>query len=369
MNAEAPLRRILGRIFSVAIILAAVLLAWAVGVDLRNNPRTEDAQVRANVIGVAPQVGGAVKEIHVVDNQAVRRGDLLMELDARPYAAEVELARARLQLTELEIQADEEQIAAAEATLKEREARALYARSYFERLPRLVSKQFITPDKLESAQADAEALEAQVKVARAELDRVRNVLGEVNGRNARREAAAAALRDAELKLSYCRIYAPCDGYVTNLQITPGAYAGAGTQMFSLVDRKIWFVLANFRETDLKRIRPGMPAEIYLMADVRRKLKGIVQGVPKAVYLLDAPSALSPGGQGVLSRVSPTLNFILLAQRYPVRLVIDEPETVSFRMGGSASVIVHTGWGTREGEARLRELQRSSELPFNSPVDE
>lgn len=369
MNAEAPLRRILGRIFSATIILTAILLAWAVAVDLRNNPRTDDAQVRANVIGVAPQVGGAIKEIHVVDNQVVRRGDFLMELDARPYAAEVELARARLQLTQLEIQADEDQIAAAEATLKEREARALYARSYFERLPRLLAKHFITPDKLDSAQTDAEALEAQVKVARAELDRARNVLGEVNGQNARREAAAATLRDAELKLSYCRIYAPCDGYVTNLQITPGAYAGAGTQLFSLVDRKIWFVLANFRETDLKRIGAGMPAEIYLMADVRRKLKGIVQGVPKAVYLLDAPSALSPGGQGLLSRVSPTLNFILLAQRYPVRIVLDEPETVSFRMGGSASVIVHTGRGTREGEARLRELQRSSELPFNSPVDE
>ena len=163
MNAEAPSRKIFGRIFSVAIILIAVLLAWAVSVDLRNNPRTEDAQVRANVIGVAAQVGGAVEEIHVVDNQAVRRGDLLVELDARPYAAEVELARARLGLTDLEIRADEEQIAAAEATLKEREARALYARSYFERLPRLVSKQFITPDKLESAQADAEALEAQVR--------------------------------------------------------------------------------------------------------------------------------------------------------------------------------------------------------------
>jgi membrane fusion protein, multidrug efflux system len=232
-----------------------------------------------------------------------------------------------------------------------------------------VGQRFITPDKLDSAQADAEALEAQVKVARAELDRARNLLGEVNGRNTRREAVAAALRDAELKLSYCRIYAPCDGYVTNLQITPGAYAATGTQMFSLVDRKIWFVLANFRETDLKRIRPGMPAEIYLMADSQQKLKGIVEGVPKAVYPLEAPPALSPGGEGVFSRVSPTLNFILLAQRYPVRIVIDEPETVSFRMGGSASVIVHTDRGTREGEARLSELQRSSILPFNSPVDE
>jgi membrane fusion protein, multidrug efflux system len=167
----------------------------------------------------------------------------------------------------------------------------------------------------------------------------------------------------------CRIYAPCNGYVTNLQITPGAYAATGTQMFSLVDRTIWFVLANFRETDLRRIRPGMTAEIYLMADSLRKLKGIVQGVPKAVYPLEAPSALTPGGEGVLSRVSPTLDFILLAQRFPVRIVIDEPETVSFRMGGSVSVIVHTRRGTREGEARVRELQSSSGLPFNAPVDE
>jgi membrane fusion protein, multidrug efflux system len=333
MNAEAHSRQILGRMFSVAIILAAVLLAWAVIVDLRNNPRTEDAQVRANVIGVAPQVGGAIKEIHVVDNQAVRRGELLVELDARPYAAEVELARARLGLTDLEIRADEEQITAAEATLKEKEARALYARSYFERLPGLVREQFITPDKLAASQAEADALEAQVKVARAELDRARNLLGEVNGRNTRREAAAAALRDAELKLSYCRVYAPCNGYVTNLQITPGAYAAPGTQMFSLVDRTIWFVLANFRETDLRRVRPGMPAEIYLMADSLRKLTGIVQGVPKAVYPLEAPSALTPGGEGVLSRVSPTLNFILLAQRYPVRIVID---------GAGVCLIPH-GW--------------------------
>ena len=367
MNAEARSRKILGRIFSVTIILAAVLLAWAVAVDLRNNPRTDDAQVRANVIGISAQVGGAVKEIRVVDNQAVQRG--VVELDARPYAAEVELARARLGLTELEIQADEKQIAAAEATLKEREARAVYARSYFERLPGLVREQFITPDKLESAQAEAEALEAQVKIAQAELDRARNLLGEVNGRNTRREAAGATLRDAELKLSYCRIYAPCNGYVTNLQITPGAYSAPGTQLFSLVDRTIWFVLANFRETDLRRMRPGMPAEIYLMADSQWKLKGIVQGVPKAIYPLEAPSTLTPGGEGVLSRVSPTLDFILLAQRYPVRVVIDEPEAALFRMGGTASVIVHTARGTREGEARLRDLQRSSSLPFNAPIDE
>jgi multidrug resistance efflux pump len=106
-----------------------------------------------------------------------------------------------------------------------------------------------------------------------------------------------------------------------------------------------------------------------LPDSLRKLKGIVQGVPKAVYPLEAPSALTPGGEGVLSRVSPTLDFILLAQRFPVRIVIDEPETVSFRMGGSVSVIVHTRRGTREGEARVRELQRSSGLPFNAPVDQ
>lgn len=360
-------RRILGLLISIASFLLAAVLAMKVDANIRTNPRTEDAQVRANVIGVAPQVGGTITAIHVKDNQLVRRGDLLFELDSRPYAAEAEKAKAQLALTELEIQAYKDQIAAAEAQLKQSEAKAAYAVDYAKRVQALVGNLYVTVDKNQLAQTEAITATDKVAQDNAALERARNLLGEQGDVNVRRVAAQAALRDSELKLSYCKVYATCDGYVTNLQITPGAYAAVGEQIFSLVDRKIWYVLANFRETDLKRMRPGMSADVYLLAESGKKLKGIVQGVPKAVVALNSPSNNAPGGEGLLSRVSPTIDFILLAQRYPVRIILDEQEGHSFRMGGTASVIVHTGSDIEEGMQVIQRLQKVEDAEFVSPL--
>ncbi|MFZ4717355.1 MAG: biotin/lipoyl-binding protein [Chthoniobacterales bacterium] len=360
-------RRILGLLISIASFLVAAVLAMKVDANIRTNPRTEDAQVRANVIGVAPQVGGTITAIHVKDNQLVRRGDLLFELDSRPYAAEAEKAKAQLALTELEIQAYKDQIAAAEAQLKQSEAKAAYAVDYAKRVQALVGNLYVTVDKNQLAQTEAITATDKVAQDKAALERARNLLGEQGDVNVRRVAAQAALRDSELKLSYCKVYATCDGYVTNLQITPGAYAAVGEQIFSLVDRKIWYVLANFRETDLKRMRPGMSADVYLLAESGKKLKGIVQGVPKAVVALNSPSNNAPGGEGLLSRVSPTIDFILLAQRYPVRIILDEKEEHSFRMGGTASVIVHTGSDIEEGMQVIQRLQKVEDAEFVSPL--
>ena len=364
---QQTFRRILGLLISIGSFLAAAVLAMKVDANIRTNPRTEDAQVRANVIGVAPQVGGTITAIHVKDNQLVRRGDLLFELDSRPYAAEAEKAKAQLALTELEIQAYKDQIAAAEAQLKQSEAKAAYAVDYAKRVQALVGNLYVTVDKNQLAQTEAITATDKVAQDKAALERARNLLGEQGDVNVRRVAAQAALRDSELKLSYCKVYATCDGYVTNLQITPGAYAAVGEQIFSLVDRKIWYVLANFRETDLKRMRPGMSADVYLLAESGKKLKGIVQGVPKAVVALNSPSNNAPGGEGLLSRVSPTIDFILLAQRYPVRIILDEQEGHSFRMGGTASVIVHTGSDIEEGMQVIQRLQKVEDAEFVSPL--
>ena len=361
------LQRILGLIISIVSIVMATVLALAVAANIRTNPRTEDAQVRANVIGVAPQVGGTITAIFVKDNQLVHKGDLLFELDSRPYAAEAEKAKAQLALTELEIQAYKDQITAAEAQLKQSEAKAAYAVDYAKRVQALVGNLYVTVDKNQLAQTEAITATDKVAQDKAALERARNLLGEQGDVNVRRVAAQATLRDSELKLSYCKVYATCDGYVTNLQITPGAYAGVGEQIFSLVDRKIWYVLANFRETDLKRMRPGMSAEVYLMAESGRKLRGIVQGVPKAVVALNSPSNNAPGGEGLLSRVNPTIDFILLAQRYPVRIILDEKEEHSFRMGGTASVIVHTGSNIEEGLQTIQRLQKVEDAEFVSPL--
>jgi len=372
-SAEAPprpkqtARRIIGLLLSLAAYAAAIFLSLEVYRNIRVNPRTEDAQVRANVIGVSPQVGGSIIAIHVKDNQQVHKGDLLFELDSRPYEAQAEQAKAQLALTELEIQAYKDQIAAAEAELKQSQAKAAYAVDYAKRVQALVGNLYVTVDKNQLAQTEATTATDKVAQDQAALEKARNLLGVKGDINVRRSAAEANLRDTELKLSYCKIYAPCDGYVVNLQITPGAYASVGEQVFSIVDQKIWYVLANFRETDLRNIRPGMEAEVYLLAESNRKIKGIVQGLPKAITPQFAPTQNVSGGQGILQNVSPTLDFILLAQRFPVRIILDAPEEHSFRMGGTAAVIIRTTIDTKEGLKRLGELQKGDAPEFRAPI--
>lgn len=360
-------RRVAGILVSIAAYAAAAITAWEVHLNIKANPRTEDAQVRANLIGVSAQVGGAITAIHVKDNQRVRKGDLLLELDSRPYEAEAEKARAQLALTDLEIQAYKDQIAAAEAELKQSQVKADYAVDYAKRVQALVGNLYVTVDKNQLAQTEAVAATQKVEQDKAALERARNLLGEKGDVNVRKLAAQASLRDAELKLSYCKVYAPCDGFVVNLQITPGAYAAAGEQIFSVVDDGIWYVMANFRETDLLRVRPGMAVDVYLLAQSNRKLRGIVQGIPKAITPQFGPSQSTPGGQGILQNVAPTLDFILLAQRFPVRIVLDEPANHDFRNGGTAAVIVRTGSDTGAGLKRLAELQAGSVPSFSAPL--
>jgi multidrug resistance efflux pump len=361
------IKRFIGILISLAAYAAALFSAIEVSRNIRLNPRTEDALVRANLIGVSPQVGGAITAIHVKDNQRVKKGDLLLELDSRPYEAEAEKARAQLALTDLEIQAYKDQITAAEAELKQSQAKADYAVDYAKRVQALVGNLYVTVDKNQLAQTEAVTATQKVEQNKASLERARNLLGDKGDVNVRRLAAQAALRDAELKLSYCKVYAPCDGYVVNLQITPGAYASTGEQIFSIVDDRVWYVLANFRETDLLRVRPGMAVDVYILADANKKLRGIVQGVPKAITPQYGPSLNSPGGQGILQNVSPTLDFILLAQRFPVRIVLDETEAHNFRNGGTAAVIIRTGSNVEQGLRRLNQLQTNSAPAFRAPL--
>jgi len=350
-------------ILRVAILVAAVAAMLAVAEDLRVFPRTEDAEVRANVVGIAPQVGGTIVRLHVVDNQKVKTGDLLFELDARPYEADVARAKAQLEFVGLEVKALRDEIAAAEATVRERQARATYAESHFERLKPLLEGNFASADRVQRAQTEAESARAVVREAEAEVERARNKLGEFEGKNTRIKQAAAALRDAELKVSYCKIYAPCDGAVTNLQIAPGTYAATGEQIFSLVDESVWFVLANFRETDLRRIRPGQQARVFLMSQRDAPVTGIVQGIPKAVFPLGTASQGTPGGEGVFSRVQPTFDFIQLAQRFPVRILIEGQG--DFRMGGRAAVVVDTR--SAAGLEQMQKAESVEEQGFAPPV--
>jgi membrane fusion protein, multidrug efflux system len=332
---DSRVAHLLGRLVGVAIVLATLALGAYVYGALYRHPRTDDAYVRANTIGIAPHVSGPIVELPLVDNQRVAAGDLLFVVDPRPYEAALQQARAQLELTNLEIKGYEQAIAAADATLAQREADAAYAEQYLKRVEPLLDGQYVTQNQVVEARTKRTATQAAVEQARSERQRQRELLGQLGDVNARRQAAAAAVYDAELNVGYCSVRAPFDAYVTNLNIAVGQYANKGQEVFALVDDRQWYVMANFRESFLRSIEPGMDADIYLLSYPTRKFHGRVQGIGWALYQENGASV------GVLPAVEPTLNWIRLAQRFPVRIALDAPDPDHpFRMGQTAVVTVH-----------------------------
>ena len=320
--------------------------------ELEIRPRTEDAYVRANVIGIAAHVSGAIVELNVVDNQPVEEGQILFVVDPRPYEVALAQAEADLVLVDIEIAALEaavessrRDVKAAEARVNQAIADAAYAIQYFERIQPLLESRFVTPDQVVKAQTDAQALEAAVDRYRADvsaaiamLQTSQANLGQLGDVNARRQAAEVTVANAKLFLDYCYVRCPVDGYITNLNISQGEYANEGQQVFAIVDRSIWYVMANFKETYLPFIDIGDTVEIYLMARPDDRWQGTIQGIGWALY--QENGATIPEVQ--LPEVSPTLDWVRLAQRFPVRIVVDDIPDVPLRMGETAAVIALRG---------------------------
>lgn len=326
--------RLFARVFGAAIMAGAVVAAIYVGVLYYVYPRTDDAYVRANSVGVASHVSGPIVKLPVADNQHVREGDLLFVVDPRPYQSALDNAQAKLDLTELEIKALQDAISAARAEETRRAADAAYARQYLARIEPLLKRHFVTANDVFDARSKARAAEADVDNARSAVRQAQNQLGQFGDINARRKAAEAAVYDAKLNVNYCYVRAPFDGYVTNLNIAVGQYANEGKEVLSLIDNRTWYVMANFRETFLSHIRPGMSAEVFLLSYPNHRFRGRVQGIGWGLYQQNGATV-----QG-LPEVEPTLNWVRLSQRFPVRIILgpNNPE-FPFRSGQTAVVTI------------------------------
>lgn len=346
----AGVLKVMGRTTGALIVIGAIGLGAYISILGYREPRTDDASVRANLVGIAPHVSGPIVELNVVDNQEIREGELLFVIDPRPFEVELERARAELLLAQSEVQAISHAIASAEAKVKRQEADRAFAGNHVKRLKPLVADQFVTQDKFDEAQTKWRAAIAAQDQAQKELARQKSLLAQFGTVNARLKAAQAAVHKAELNLGYCRVRTPFNGRVTNLNISVGEYARAGQQVFALVDTRAWYVMANFQETYLDSIRPGMAAEVYLMSYPNRRFRGTVQGIGWAIY---------PEGEatiGGLPSVKPTLNWVRLAQRIPVRIRLADPDPeYPYRMGMTAVVTIlgdRSGAGpTATGAAR------------------
>jgi multidrug resistance efflux pump len=332
-DARTSKARLVGRVVSLLIVLGAIVMVGLTATNLIQYPRTTDAFVRANIVGIAPHVSGNIVELNVVDNQRVGTGDLLLVVDPRPYEAALLEAQANLAMVDLEIDAYRRQVENQAAALVEARATATYAVDHLARLEPLLAKQFVTADEVEQARSRARAATASVTQAEAQLERAKRLTGDESQINVRRQEAEAMLANAQLNLDYCSVRAPVDGYVTNLNLARGAYANQGQEIFALVDDSQWYVLANFRETLLNRIEPGMDAEVWLLSCPGKPVKGVVQGVGRAIY---QPVGASTDA---LADVPPTLDWIRLAQRFPVRIILEPRPDCPYHSGATATVAI------------------------------
>jgi multidrug efflux system membrane fusion protein len=392
-------RKTLGWLASAGIVIAALALGLVVLYRTNYYPRTDDAEILANFIGIAPQVEGRIIRLTVRDNQFVKEGTLLFVIDERPFQYALERAISEQATLEGQIEDERRRIAAlvsavsvSEATIQssradvDRSAAAVeqaradvanaeqgvtraraewtYANSNLHRIEPLLAKQFVTADQVDRARAteiaQAEALKqasSQLRLAQAGLTATKaqheQALAVVEQSKAQHEqsqhavttleplinqrgARAAAVRDARYNLNNCRVLAPFDARVTNLTISEGAYAHIGQQIFTLIDARTWWAVANFREGLLKRIVPGMKADVYVLAKPNERFSGVVESIGFGVTPdADVVGRLEQG----LPDVQRTLNWVHLASRYPVRVRVENPPSDLFRVSGSAVVVI------------------------------
>ena len=298
---------------------------------------TDNAFIEGYVIPMASQVPGRVAELLVKDNQAVTQGEVLLKIDPRDYAASLAQARADLAAADSRLEQAKAQVAASKAKVAQAQASVAAAQAENQRAAddlkryesvesRAVSKSAkdLAQSQALAASANLEAARSQAKAAEAEVALSQAGVGTAD---ATVQQAAAKLRQAELNLSYTEIVAPEDGRVTRRVVEKGAYIQPGQALLAIVPRRYW-VIANFKETQLTHMRVGQPVEVVVDAYPGRKFKGHVESMQSGA---GARFSLFPPENA-------TGNYIKVVQRVPVKILLDDLPESELALGPGMSVV-------------------------------
>jgi multidrug efflux system membrane fusion protein len=389
-------RKPIGRWIGIGVVVAAVIALVTVTLETDLHPRTDDASVRANFIEIAPEVSGRLVELPVKDNAFVKQGGLLFLIDPRPYEYALQQALSDQEALEQQIVDAKRRIAAqnsaaeaalagvhnsrtgiktagssvdvakatvsrAQASVVAAEAQLKLATNNLHRIEPLLQKQYVTVEQIDEAntavrvaqgnydeaqaalaqaqaqqnqsvlrqqEADSVAAESQAKLGQAihTIDTVDTLMSERPGK-------AAKVDSARLDLERCRVVSPFDAYVTNMNISVGAYARPGIPLFTLIDTRVWYVVANYRESKVKNIHIGSHVDVYLMGHPDRKFNGFVESIGYGVFPEDGNVTAG------LPNIERTLNWVHLSARFPVRIRMKDPDPNLFRIGATAVTVV------------------------------
>jgi membrane fusion protein, multidrug efflux system len=324
-----------------ALIVAAIVGTVAYWLNTSGYESTDDAFVDARTVSISAQVGAAIVDVPVTDNQLVEAGAVLVRLDDRDYraqvdqaTAQVDQAKANMATIDAQVTAQQARIDQADKQTAQTEAALTFAQQQEKRYTALVQKGAGTVEQAQqyasnllqaqanyaAAQANKAATEKQLPIFEAQRETAQ----------AQMEQARAALELAEANLSRTQISAPVAGRVTHLTAAKGNYAAVGQALMMFVPRDVW-VTANFKETQLLNVRPGDPVDIRIDTYPQRIFKGHV----------DSIQAGSGTAFSLLPAENATGNFVKIVQRVPVKIVFDEPPDVLLGPGMSVVPTVRT----------------------------
>jgi membrane fusion protein (multidrug efflux system) len=336
-----------------AAVALAVVLFFGLGYlfDALTHESTDDAFIAGHIVSIAPRMAGQVSAVHILDNQMVRSNDLLVEIDPADYATTLALKQAANNSSSSNFKAAtagyklmEVKVTTAEATAKETKAdaesaaaTAAKAKADFERAKNLRTNDTISAQEFDQFKAATDKAAADYNSAerKAEADgsKVAEAQAQLEAAKAESEAVFAQFSQsktevdsAQLNLSYTKIFAPCDGRVTRKSVEAGDYLQTGEQIFSIVPVEVW-VVANFKESQLKKMKPGQLATVRIDALGGRKFRARV----------DSIQAGSGAQFSLLPPENATGNFVKVIQRVPVKILFDEPLPADKTIGPGMSV--------------------------------
>ena len=318
-----------------------ILYAWQLWPFTSSAQSTENAYVRGQITFISPQVNGYVTAVKVLDFQPVKQGELLMTIDDRIYRQRVHQAQAQLDMKQAALANNIQQRRSAEAVIARNQAALTNAKAQavksgldLKRVENLVSDGSLSVRERDASRASNSQTEADVQQAKATLEVSRQDLQTVIVNRASMEAdvanAQAALELAQIDLDNTRIIAPRDGQLGQIAVRQGAYVTAGTRLTSLVPAQLW-VIANMKETQMARVKPGLPVTFRVDALDGERFSGEVEYI-------------SPAAGSEFSAISPdnaTGNFVKIAQRIPVRIKITSENHARLRPGMSVQLTIET----------------------------
>jgi len=312
-------------IFGVLIFLFAYLLYFF---TIRPFQSTDNAYIQANTISIAAQVSGIVSKTYVQNNQYVKAGDLLFEIDPKPFVIEVQNAQAKLELMGNNVRKAAADVDQSAAILEQRKAELDQAQLDAHRIAKLTLQQAVPPETNDNAITRLKSSIAAVEAAQAQLSQSRIALGKLGADNEQIRVATAALDKAKLNLSYTTIYAPGSGQLSNYTVYRGQYVPVGYPQFVLISDNEFWVDANFKETQLNDVKAGQHAVINVDMYPDKDFKGLVESI----------SGASGTSFSLLPPQNATGNWVKVTQRVPVKIIITDVDTrFPLKIGTSASV--------------------------------